>query len=122
METILQQTISPSFVSKSAKTSVISKFMNWCENQDTNRFGWLAAALGAHGCLFTPLTLFAIVLSGNSITLWMVAIVAMIAVLVSNLSAMPTKISIPVFLLSIIIDLAIVITCIAIGFNIANAY
>jgi hypothetical protein len=37
--------------------------------------------------------------------------------LVTNLAAMPTKITIPVFFLSVLVDLVIIASCIAIGFD-----
>jgi hypothetical protein len=35
---------------------------------------------------------------------------------------MPTKITIPVFVLSVLIDIAVLISCFAIGFDIAKTY
>jgi hypothetical protein len=42
--------------------------------------------------------------------------------LVTNLAAMPTKITIPVFVLSVLIDIAVIISCFAIGLDIAKTY
>jgi hypothetical protein len=42
--------------------------------------------------------------------------------LVTNLAAMPTKITIPVLVFSILIDIAIVVSCLAIGFDITTTY
>jgi hypothetical protein len=122
METILQQTTTASFTNEQSKTSVISKFFNWCEGQDENRFGWLAAALGGHGCFITPITMFAIIMGGNHIFFWALALTAMGATLVTNLAAMPTKITIPIFIVSILIDVAIIASCIAIGLDITKTY
>jgi hypothetical protein len=52
----------------------------------------------------------------------MLAIIAMGMALVTNLAALPTKITIPVFLLSIIIDIAIVVASLSIGFDITKSY
>jgi hypothetical protein len=49
----------------------------------------------------------------------MMAIIAMMSALVTNLSAMPTKYTIPVFLFSIVMDLVIIFSCIALGFDIS---
>ena len=86
-------------------------FFNWCKSQEQYRFGWLAAIIAGHGCLITPLTLFAIMLSGNSPLYWAFAIAAMAISVVTNLAALPTKITIPVFFFSLIIDAAVTITC-----------
>jgi hypothetical protein len=39
----------------SLKPSWISTFLTWAENQNDNRFTWLAIALAGHGCFLTPL-------------------------------------------------------------------
>jgi hypothetical protein len=44
------------------------------------------------------------------------------ACLVVNLAALPTKITIPVFFISVLIDLVIIISCIVIGLNPAGTY
>jgi hypothetical protein len=122
METILHQSAPISFVQTNTKASVFSRFMNWCEGQEKYRFGWLAAALSIHGCALTPITLFAIILAGTNIAFFVLALIAMGMALVTNLAAMPTKVTIPVFLLSIVIDIAIIISCVAIGFDITGTY
>jgi hypothetical protein len=105
-----------------SKKSVVTRFFNWCNSQEQYRFGWLAAIIAGHGCILTPLTLIAIIMSGNNIIFWFMALIAMGSSLVTNLAALPTKITIPVFFLSIAIDLFIVINCFAAGFNIAATY
>jgi hypothetical protein len=102
--------------------SLFSRFINWCANQDHNRYGWLGVAIGSHGCVFTPLTMFAIIMSGNHIAFWLLAIIAMMMTLVTNLAALPTKITIPVFLFSILLDIAIIIACATMGFHISGTY
>jgi hypothetical protein len=95
-------------------------FIAWCNSQEKNRFGWLAGALAGHGCILTPITLFAIILSGNLFIFWILAIVAMAMCLITNLAALPTKITIPVFFASILIDIAIIVYCVSIGFDISG--
>jgi len=122
METILQQKITSSLVNQPSKTSAIAKFLTWCDDQDENRLGWLAVAVGGHGCFITPITMFAIIMAGNHIFFWALALTAMGASLVSNLAAMPTKVTIPIFVISVVIDIAIIASCIAIGFDITKTY
>ena len=83
---------------------------------------WLGIALTGHGSILTPLTVMAVLLAGTNLYLFILAIVAMGMSLVTNLAAMPTKITIPVFILSILIDIAIVISSLAIGFDISKTY
>lgn len=97
--------------------SLWKKFINWCDGQEKYRFGWLATALTLHGCVLTILTMFAVVLAGNHFIFWPFIIGAMGISLLTNLAAMPTKITIPVFFFSVLIDLIIIASCIAIGFD-----
>ena len=124
METLMQHTIDSTYAHpvKKESTPLVSRFLTWCKGQEKYRLGWLAAIITAHGCVLTPITLFAIILSGNSIVFWSMAIAAMGMSLITNLSALPTKITIPVFFFSVIIDLVIIANCIAIGFNISGTY
>ncbi|MFT3932184.1 MAG: hypothetical protein QM726_01105 [Chitinophagaceae bacterium] len=104
------------------KPSLFSQFINWCNGQEERRFMWLGLALAGHGCLLTPLTVMAIIMSGNSLPLFMLAIGAMAIALVVNLAAQPTKISIPILLLTVLIDLGIIISCAISGFHTGNTF
>ena len=99
------------------KVSLWKKFITWCNSQEKYRLGWLAAALTLHGCVLTILTMFAVILAGNHFMFWPFVIGAMGMTVVVNLAAMPTKITIPVFFFSVLIDLVIIISCIAIGLD-----
>lgn len=99
------------------KVSIWKKFIDWCGGQEQYRLGWLAAAITIHGCVLTILTMFAVVLAGNHFIFWPFIIGGMGITLIVNLAAMPTKITIPVFFFSVLVDLAIIISCIAIGFD-----
>ncbi len=122
METILHQSAPISLVQPNTKASVFSRFMNWCEGQEKYRFGWLAGVLSIHGCALTPITLFAIILAGTNMVFFVLALVAMGMTLVTNLAAMPTKITIPTFFLSVIIDVAIIVSCVVVGFDVTGTY
>ena len=100
-----------------SKVSAWKKFINWCDSQEKYRFGWLAAALTLHGCVLTIITMFAVVLAGNHFIFWPFIIGGMGITLIVNLAAMPTKITIPVFFFSVLVDLVIIISCLAIGFD-----
>lgn len=119
METIFQPTFSNTHSLVTDQPSAFQKFINWCTAQDRNRYGWLGGMLGMHGCLITPATVFAIVFSGNSLVFLVLAIIAMMMTLVSNLAALPTKYTIPIFLLSVVIDALLVMACVVNGFSAA---
>ena len=99
------------------KVSPWKKFITWCIGQEKNRLGWLAGAITLHGCVLTIITMFAVVLAGNHFIFWPFIIGGMGITLVVNLAAMPTKITIPVFFFSVLMDIVIIISCIAIGFD-----
>ena len=102
---------------QASKVSIWKKFIDWCNSQEQYRLGWLAAALTIHGCVLTILTMFAVVLAGNHFIFWPFIIGGMGITLIVNLAAMPTKITIPVFFFSVLVDLVIIVSCIAIGFD-----
>ena len=89
------------------KPSWISMFLTWADKQNENRLTWLALALAGHGCFLTPLTVMTVMATTQNFALFMSATGAMTLALVPNLAALPTKITIPAFALSIIADLMI---------------
>ncbi len=112
MQTI-QQAYSPAYSSAQKKQSALSKFMAWCNGQERNRFGWVGGILAIHGCALTPVTLVTIAITSNNIVFWIMAISAMGMCLITNLAALPTKVTIPVFLFSVILDIGIIASTIA---------
>jgi len=105
----LQHSLSPSLFRTERKQSVLSRFITWCTDQEKFRFGWVAAIIAIHGCVLTPITVLAIALGTNHIAYWGVAIAAMAMALVANLAAMPTRITIPVFFFSVLIDILLIV-------------
>ena len=85
-----------------------TRFVNYCGNQQEYRLFWLAVSLGGHGCIFTIATLFTIYFTGNDFTLFSIACCAMASVLIVNLAAMPTKITIPVLTFSLLVDIGLI--------------
>jgi hypothetical protein len=111
MKSITQNTYSLPYKT-AIRFTFLTDFFSWCKSQEKNRLGWLALSLASHGCLITPVIVLAVTMTGNNLILWMAAMIAMGITLIVNLAALPTKITIPTFVLSIIIDIAILITCI----------
>jgi hypothetical protein len=104
----LQQPYYPSYAQTEKRKSTLSHFFSWCSTQEKYRYGWLAAIITLHGCVLTPATLLTVTLGSNSIILWAMAMAAMAMSLISNLAAMPTRITIPIFFFSVGIDLMII--------------
>jgi hypothetical protein len=91
------------------------RFINWADEQEKNHWGWTAGILVGHGCIATIFTMIAIVFTGNNFIFWPFAIAAMAVCVITNLAAMPTRITIPVFFISLLVDVAIILICIVNG-------
>ena len=116
MQTTLNQTIHTTYNEVYAHPSLWTKFMNWCAAQEGNRLLWVGIILAAHGCALTPITVMATLMAGPSFFLFMTAMIAMAIALVTNLAAMPTKVTIPAFALSILMDIAVLAACAFLAF------
>ena len=66
MDTTITQSYLQNPTDTDNKTSLWKRFISWCDGQEKNRFGWLAATLTIHGCVLTIFTMFAVILSGNN--------------------------------------------------------
>ena len=112
MQTITNQTISTTYTGTANNITLWTKFMSFCKGQENNRLMWVGIALAAHGCVLTPITIMVTLFAGPNFGLFMTGMVAMGIALVANLAAMPTKITIPAFALSIVIDIFVIISSI----------
>ncbi len=117
MQTIINPSIHQTYSEVSVRTSLWARFITYCKNQENNRLLWLGIILAAHGCILTPITVAVTLAAGPNFVLFMAGIVSMAIALVTNLAAMPTRITIPNFALSILIDIAIIISCVVIFFS-----
>jgi len=118
----IQQTYSESYKETATKKSAWKRFIAWAAGQEENKFLWLAVAIFGHGCFLTIITVLVILFTGNHFIFWPFAIGAMAMTLISNLAAMPTRITIPIFFLSILIDLLIIIITLTNGVDISGTY
>lgn len=120
--TINHQAGSSGTHSISSHPSLWSRFINWADGQENNRMLWTALAIAGHGCVVTIITMAAILLTGNNFIYWPFALAAMTMCVVVNLAAMPTKITIPIFFFSLLIDVTIIVLCLSHGFDMAASY
>ncbi|MET0298413.1 MAG: hypothetical protein ABW036_01585 [Flavitalea sp.] len=97
------------------KPSIFTRFISWTSNQQENRLLWLGVSLAGHGCFLTPFTLGVIMIAGMQFALFMTALIAMAMTLVVNLAALPTKVTIPVLIVSVLIDLAVIATSVSLA-------
>ena len=94
-----------------ANAGIISKFMQWCERQEDNRFTWLGVSLfGSIGGVL-PLTLLLVSLAypGNFV-LWIASAAVNVPVLAINLAAQPTKVTLPFLFFAWTTNLVIILS------------
>ena len=89
-----------------------TRFIEFAENQQFNRLLWLALGVLGHGTVFTIGTMAVVLMTGAIFPLVAITCFSMVMVLIVNLAAMPTKITIPVLALSLLIDLAVIVSAI----------
>jgi hypothetical protein len=109
MLTTISRPISIPHESTGSLGSLVNRILNWSADQQENRLEWQGVGLIVLGCVLTPLTVLIVFLTGANPLLILTALVAVEITLVVNLSAMPTKITIPAFLLGIVMDIAIMV-------------
>jgi hypothetical protein len=83
---------------------------------------WMAFGIVGHSTFITNITILAITYSGNHFIYWPFVIGAMMSCLIVNISGLPTKTTIPVFFISVIIDAVIIMMCAANGFDMSSGY
>ncbi|HLY71743.1 MAG TPA: hypothetical protein VKR53_18545 [Puia sp.] len=93
------------------KKSLLSKFNAWAITEESDHHvAWVGAAITAMAAVFFPLTMTVVLLNGAAFGLIIAAMASLAAVVITNLAAMPVKLTIPFFVLGVLADLAIMIT------------
>jgi hypothetical protein len=122
MQTTIQRSHVRSAIKQDVSVSLWKRFITWCDSQEEYRLGWTAGIFFGHGCIFTIITVLAILFTGNHFIFWPFAILAIAAPLITNMAALPTRIVIPVFFASLVVDLLIIALCMANGFSVETVY
>lgn len=94
---------------RSISPSAISTLFAWCTGQQEHRLLWTAIMLTLHGCILTPATVLIVAVTGVNMLLIGISVFAMTFVLISNLAALPTKYTLPIFIGSVLADILIII-------------
>lgn len=116
--TTIHPSIPASYSRRIERPSLLASFLHWCKQQQPNRLLWLGIALTVHGCVLTPITFILVLSSGSNPIMFALVIAAMAMTVVSNLAALPTRITIPILLFSVLIDVILVAASLALGPNI----
>ena len=93
------------------------KLIAYAERQEEKRMFWAALSLLSHGTFFTIGTMAVILFTGTNFALLTATSLIMAMVLVVNLAALPTKYIVPVFFFSVLADVLIIITALALWFS-----
>ena len=99
---------------RSKSYSPFKTFFAWCTAQEEHRLLWTGIILALHGCVITPATVLIVAMTGVNMLLIGISVFAMTFVLISNLAALPTKYTLPTFVASLIVDVAIIIAALSI--------
>ena len=100
---------SQTYVEKTSRVNALRRFVAWCEQQEKYQLLWLGIAIMGLIGKVLPLTLLSVLfLAGNNFTLWIIVLSANMPVLALNLAAQPPKVTIPVMIASLIIDIVVI--------------
>jgi len=91
-----------------SRITVFTRFMDWTKNEEKNRIGWVGISITAVAAIFFPITMSVVLINGAIISLIMGAMISMVAVVITNLAAMPTKYTIPALMLGILVDIVLI--------------
>lgn len=120
--TTLTSSISSGYVKPVSGISLINRFSAWCASKEEKRIFWQGTILTLHACFLTPVSFVAAMLAGVDHYLYIPVIIAIAITVISNLAALPTRITIPVFFLSILIDLGVIIAALFYGLNFSGLF
>lgn len=98
------------------RQTIFQSFMIWSNNQQSSRLAFLAAMLMVHGNITAPLALYSMYLADGGLLQLSLITLCSFSILVVNLAALPTKITIPVFVASTLSLLLLIITNFIVAF------
>jgi hypothetical protein len=86
--------------------SLLTRFIQWATAEDVkHHIAWVGASVTCMTAVFFPLTMSVILVNGAAFGLIITAMVSLVLVVTANLAAMPTRYTIPLLFLGILIDL-----------------
>ena len=91
------------------KRSLLSKYNAWATKEESDHhFAWVGASITVMTAVFFPLTMAVILMNGAVFALIIAAMASLALVVITNLAAMPVKLTIPFFLLGLLTDVALI--------------
>ena len=105
----------PSVAYRRSEKGLFSKFMSWCEAQESSRFLWLGLTFFLQIGMAVPLAAFSIIFfGGNNFLLWIILLAVNVPTLVLNLAALPTKTTLPFLFFAWLTEITIILYCLGV--------
>jgi hypothetical protein len=89
--------------------SVFTRLIDWTKKEEKNHIAWVGISITAMSAVFFPITMSATLFNGAVFSLIVGAIISLAGVVIMNLAALPTKYTIPAFLLGILMDIVLIV-------------
>jgi hypothetical protein len=96
-------------LAKARRLGFFTRFINWCDLQECNRFLWLGIALMGSIGMVLPLTLVTVLLTSQNFILLAAAAIANVPVLAVNLAAQPTKVTLPFLFSAWLVNFSVIV-------------
>lgn len=96
-------------LAQARRISLFTRFINWCDLQESNRFLWLGIAFMGSIGMVLPLTLVTVLLTSQNFILLAIAAIANVPVLTINLAAQPTKVTLPFLFSAWLINFSVIV-------------
>ncbi len=110
-QAIMQKTNVSHYAASQEMKSFFSRFIDWATNEEEDHhIGWVGVEVTSMSAVFFPLTMGCILLNGASFPLIIASIISFVLVVVINLAALPTRYTIPLFILGILADIFVIIS------------
>lgn len=110
MHSITYQSEYKTFPIRSERHNLFARYLTWVKNQEKNHIAWVGISITAMSAVFFPVTMSAILFNGAVFKLIIGAMISLALVVITNLSALPTRYTIPALVLGVLMDIALIIT------------
>ena len=109
MQAITYHSNYKSLPAQRSHNNVLTRLTAWIISEEKNRIAWVGISITAMAAIFFPITMSAILFNGAVFPLIMGAMASLALVVITNLAALPTKYTIPAFILGILTDIVLIV-------------
>ncbi|GAB3993459.1 hypothetical protein GCM10028807_28720 [Spirosoma daeguense] len=101
-------TLAQSTATYTTESNWLTRYKNYVEKAEFNRYGWAATAVAIQGCILSPALLLIMAEFGGGDWQFLTSMLCFLLVLVPVLSALPVKYIFPTFTISLIIHILMI--------------